>query len=101
MSDTISIEQFEWDAEKDRSNQVKHGLSFSDALRAFLDPHRLITFDDAHSAQEPRWFCIGLVSQRIATVRFTRRGHTIRIIGAGYWRKGQGLYEKSKATHGS
>ena len=27
-------------------------------------------------------------------VRFTYRGETIRIIGAGYWRKGRRLYEK-------
>jgi len=31
----------------------------------------------------------------IVTVRFTRRGDRLRIIGAGYWRKGKELYEKT------
>ena len=30
----------------------------------------------------------------ILTVRFTYRGETIRIIGAGYWRKGKKIYEE-------
>jgi hypothetical protein len=28
-------------------------------------------------------------------VRFIQRGDRIRIIGAGYWRKGKQLYEKT------
>jgi predicted RNA binding protein YcfA (HicA-like mRNA interferase family) len=31
----------------------------------------------------------------ILTVRFTYRKNKIRIIGAGYWRKGKEIYEKS------
>jgi hypothetical protein len=34
------------------------------------------------------------------TVRFTYRGNTIRIIGAGYWRKGKKIYETSNKVHG-
>ncbi|MEI6747001.1 MAG: hypothetical protein WCL34_13640 [Methylococcaceae bacterium] len=30
----------------------------------------------------------------ILTVRFTYRHNRIRIIGAGYWRKGKKIYEK-------
>ncbi len=30
----------------------------------------------------------------ILTVRFTYRGETIRILGAGYWRKGKRIYEE-------
>ena len=36
----------------------------------------------------------GKTGEKIATVRFTMRDSKIRIIGAGYWRKGQKLYEK-------
>ena len=85
---------FEWDDEKDRSNIEKHGVEFSVAQKAFLDPHRIIAEDDAHSAIEKRYFCIGLVESEILTVRFTWREGRIRIFGAGYWRKGKQIYEE-------
>ena len=62
---------FEWDPLKDRENLQKHGVSFAEAARAWLDP------------------------QRVLTVRFTRRGETVRIIGAGYWREGRTIYEQA------
>ncbi len=40
---------FEWDSGKDRANQGKHGISFSDAQLAFWDPHRVIAKDLKHS----------------------------------------------------
>ena len=43
---------------------------------------------------EERYYCIGNVGGDILTVRFTHRHNTIRIIGAGYWRKGRELYEE-------
>jgi uncharacterized DUF497 family protein len=50
--------------------------------------------DEKHSADEERTFCLGIVNGRVATVRFTMRGDRIRIIGAGYWRKGKKYYEE-------
>jgi len=85
---------FEWDQKKDKVNQRKHSVSFSLAQNAFLDPNRIIARDLAHSKKEPRYFCIGRVGDEIITVRFTYRGNVIRIIGAGYWRKGKVAYEK-------
>lgn len=32
---------------------------------------------------------------KIVTVRFTQRGDAIRMIGAGYWRKGKKAYEEN------
>ena len=29
--------KFEWDASKDTLNRIKHGVSFTEAQRAFLD----------------------------------------------------------------
>lgn len=40
---------------------------------------------------------IGLVDAEVMIVRFTYRGNIIRIIGAGYWRKGRKIYEKEKS----
>jgi hypothetical protein len=34
------------------------------------------------------------------TVRFTYRDDKIRIIGAGYWRKGKQIYERENKIHG-
>jgi hypothetical protein len=87
---------FEWDEEKDLLNRTKHGVSFFEAQYAFLDPKRVIAEDLKHSIQEKRYYCFGKVGNLIMTVRFTYRKNIIRIIGAGYWRKGKTIYEKKK-----
>jgi uncharacterized DUF497 family protein len=86
--------EFEWDKEKDRQNKLKHGVSFKDAKQAFFDPQCVFTNDPEHSQTEERFHCLGVVKRKILTVRFTRREGKIRIIGAGYWRKGRKIYEK-------
>jgi len=90
---------FEWDEAKDRANQSKHGLSFSEAQFAFADPQRVIAKDLAHSKEEQRFYCFGRLGEGIATVRFTYRKEVIRIIGAGYWRKGKQIYERENQIH--
>jgi len=85
---------FEWDESKDKFNQKKHGVSFSLAQHVLLDPNRIIARDLKHSDAEDRYFCFGKVENEIITVRFTYRENVIRIIGAGYWRKGKVCYEK-------
>ena len=86
---------FEWDPEKDLSNQAKHGVSFISAQYAFADPNRIILEDVTHSTEdEQRYFCLGQVADGILTVRFTYRQGRIRIFGAGYWRKGRQIYEE-------
>jgi uncharacterized protein len=91
--------RFEWDEEKDSNNQAKHGVSFSLAQRAFLDPRRVIAEDIEHSNDEDRFYCIGRVDDGIMTVRFTYRDKVIRIYGAGYWRRGRKLYEEQNNVH--
>ncbi|MEX2606719.1 MAG: BrnT family toxin [Kiritimatiellia bacterium] len=90
---------FEWDIEKNVSNQQKHGGSFSLAQFAFADPDRVILEDLGHSDDEQRFFCLGKVAEGILTVRFTHRNGTIRIFGAGYWRKGRKIYEEQNQIH--
>jgi len=90
---------FEWDDAKNAANERKHGVSFALAQRAFLDPRRVLAQDLAHSRREPRFYCMGKVGDAILTVRFTYRGSTLRIIGAGYWRKGRQVYERENALH--
>jgi uncharacterized DUF497 family protein len=91
---------FEWDDRKDKQNQQKHGVSFALAQIAFLDEKRIILEDLEHSDEETRYYCLGRVAGGIMTVRFTYRENKIRIVGAGYWRKGKKIYEKENKIHG-
>ena len=91
--------RFEWDGAKDRENRRKHGIPFSRAQFAFADPKRVIAQDLAHSQSEQRFYCFGQVDGGILTVRFTYRHDVIRIIGAGYWRKGKTIYEQKNQIH--
>lgn len=87
------MSSFEWDDNKNQENVEKHQVDFFEAQKAFLDSNRLIFRDLVHSESEDRFFCVGKVEKGILTVRFTYRNTKIRIIGAGYWRKGKKLYE--------
>ena len=91
---------FEWDSAKDSINQEKHGVSFAMAQLAFLDHQRIILEDLEHGEDENRYYCLGKVTDGILTVRFTYRKSKIRIIGAGYWRKGKKIYERENKIHG-
>jgi uncharacterized DUF497 family protein len=86
---------FEWDENKNKSNQKKHNVSFEKAQYAFMDSKRVIAEDLEHSEDEKRYFCFGKVDEGILTVRFVYRNNKIRIYGAGYWRKGKKIYEKN------
>lgn len=93
------VASFEWDPGKDAENQRKHGVSFAEAQTAVLDSGRVIARDLGHSRTEPRSYCFGRVTDGILTARFTYRGNVIRIIGAGYWRKGRTLHEAHSKIH--
>jgi len=85
---------FEWDDEKNTENLGKHGVNFETAQYAFIDPKRVLAEDTGHSKDEKRYYVFGKVKGGVLTVRFTYRNDRIRIIGAGYWRKGKNIYEK-------
>ena len=91
--------QFDWDETKNAANLEKHHVSFEDARTAFVDPNRVIARDLGHSESEERFYCFGRVAGGVLTVRFTYRGSLIRIIGAGYWRKGKQIYDQENHLH--
>lgn len=93
------LQDFEWDEEKNLINFEKHGVCFEEAQLAFFDEKRVIIFDSQHSNLEKRYYCLGRVNNNVLTVRFTYRGPSIRIIGAGWWRKGKTRYEKENNLH--
>ncbi len=76
--------RFEWDDAKDRSNQQKHGLSFSDAIHLFQSGQDYLEiFDVAHSQEEDRFVAIGAIQRGVAVVIYTERDEdVVRIIGA-------------------
>ena len=90
---------FEWDDFKNAQNMEKHGVSFYEAQYAFADSQRVIIEYLDHGWDENRFFCFCKVKDGIMTVRFTDREGIIRIIGAGYWRKGKKIYEKENNIH--
>ena len=96
----MGCEGFEWDEAKNLENRIKHGISFEEAVRAFRDPKRVIIKDRRHSLAEKRYHCIGFIEPGIVTVRFTYRAKGVRILGAGYWRKGRKTYEEKNKIHG-
>lgn len=95
----MDVVTFEWDPDKDLENYAKHGVWFLQAQQAFADERCLIIEDAAHSAGEPRYYCIGRVGEGILTVRYTRRNGVVRIFGAGYWRKGKVRYERENSLY--
>ena len=93
-------ESFEWDHAKAVANQLKHGVSFGDAQLAFADTRRVIAQDLGHSTPtEVRYYCFGECAGGILTVRFTYRDQVVRILGAGYWRRGRKIYEQTNQIH--
>lgn len=84
--------KFTWNQRKNIENALKHGVKFEDAQKAFFDQYRKIIKDEKHSKSEMRYFCYGKVEDEILTVRFTIRKDTVRIFGAGLWRKGRKIY---------
>ena len=74
---------FEWDAEKARANEQKHGVGFLEALEVFDDDHSSSVQDPDHSANEARYLIFGMSKQgRHLVVSYTERGDRIRFISA-------------------
>lgn len=89
--------EFEWDFRKERENQTKHKVSFSEAAETFSDPCGVQFVDTSHSKAEDRFYWVGKSgSGRILTTRFTKRGSKIRIIGSAEWRKFRRIYETAQ-----
>lgn len=72
---------FEWDEEKNKSNKIKHGISFETAILVFNDEMRIDLYDKEHSVDEDRFVTIGSVGEIIFVV-YTMRAETTRIISA-------------------
>jgi uncharacterized DUF497 family protein len=86
---------FEWDDEKNKLNQERHGISFEDARFVFNDPNKVILPDLFHSPDDERWIVIGMVN-KVLFVVYTERGENIRLISARPATKAEkGVYDES------
>jgi uncharacterized DUF497 family protein len=89
---------FEWDEEKNRLNQERHGISFEDARFVFNDPKKVILPDLFHSGDEERWIAIGIVNNVLFVV-YTERGEVIRLISARPATKAEkGIYHENNVN---
>ena len=90
--------RFEWDEEKNRENQRKHGISFAEAQTIFFDENAVEFYDDEHSEWEDRFLLLGISTKlRVLLVCHCLResGSIIRIISARKATKNErGLYPK-------
>ena len=76
--------KFDWDPEKDRANQAKHGLSFEEASGIFEGSSDFLELYDAeHSDDEDRFIGIGNIHTGTIVVVFTEPADDlIRILSA-------------------
>ncbi len=81
MKTVIAETVVEWDDNKNRSNQRKHGISFETAALVFADEERIEYYDKLHSFEEDRFVVLGCV-QGILYVVYTMRGDASRLISA-------------------
>lgn len=72
---------FQWDKKKNAINKQRHGVTFEDAARVFLDDNAFDFSDDLHSSEEDRRIIIGKVKDVLFVV-YTERGEKYRIISA-------------------
>lgn len=76
---------FEWDNEKNRINQKKHGVSFEEAKSVFYDDNAIQFWDEEHSEMEDRFLLLGISSKmRILLIVhcYQEEESVIRIISA-------------------
>lgn len=75
---------FEWDENKNASNQKKHGVSFEEARTVFTDQFARLIADPDHSDDEDRFILLGtsIQSRLLIVCHCLRANDTIRIISA-------------------
>ena len=79
--------KYEWDENKNKLNQQKHGISFEEAKEVFKDALQISKLDHRFNHFEERWITVGATSKYkvlvVANLFFTDEGEEIiRIISA-------------------
>ena len=88
--------KFEWNAEKSKTNKVKHGIDFETAKGLWLDENH-VEIQAPHPVED-RCIIIGKLHNKLWTGIYTLRGDAIRIISVRCARKKEvTLYEKEES----
>jgi len=74
--------EFEWDEAKSEACFMERGFDFPYAIRAFLDPNRVVRSDTRWNYGEDRYQLLGSIDGRVFFLVYTLRAETIRIISA-------------------
>jgi len=76
--------RFEWDPEKDKTNRLKHGVSFAEATELFtngIDYWEI--YDEQHSDEEDRFIAAGSIKRGVIVVAYMERDdEVLRIVSA-------------------
>lgn len=56
----MEIINFEWDENKNHTNQKKHGIDFEEAKTVFYDDNAILFDDPEHSREEERFLILGI-----------------------------------------
>ena len=82
---TIVSGRFEWDSEKDKTNKIKHGFSFSEILDVFDDPFFIERYDLEHSSmEEDRFIGLGESGGAVIVMTAYTERERIRLISARF-----------------
>lgn len=80
---TTDTNEFEWDENKNQSNQQKHNISFEEATEAFDDQNSVILIGNVTEENNSnRWLRISKIINAFISVVYTMRKSVIRIISA-------------------
>jgi uncharacterized DUF497 family protein len=93
---------FEWDAGNSEKIRERHGVAQGECEEVFFNQPLLVTFDEKHSQDEPRYFGLGQTTAgRPLLVVFTIRGELIRVISAREMsHKEREIYERAQQEEG-
>ena len=93
---------FQWDAGNSEKIRERHGVAQGECEEVFFNQPFLLTFDEKHLQDEPRYFGLGQTTAgRLLFVVFTIRGALIRVISARHMsRKEREVYERAQQEAG-
>jgi uncharacterized protein len=74
--------EFEWDPANDEANELKHDISFTEAIMVFDDPQHIVEDATRPEHGEKRTIAVGRVGPFVMAVIFTERQQRRRIISA-------------------
>lgn len=84
--------EFEFDENKSKINQEKHGINFVEAQQLWIDPNRIELL--AKTEDEPRFMLIGKIGDKHWSAIITYRQTKIRLISVRRSRTNEvNLYE--------